>query len=393
MTSKQHRVLLVDDEPVVRKILRQRLSAEGYHCEEAGNVEEALGKLAKDGIELVVLDIKMPGKSGAEFLPEIKHMHPDTAVIMATANTDTATAINCMKEGAYDYVIKPFNLDEVAISAQRALEKRGLELENRAYQQHLEEMVAERTVELKQAIGKIKLASLDTIHRLARAAEYKDEDTGTHIQRISQYSAAIADKMGLGQSEVENILYASPMHDVGKIGIPDHILLKTGSLDADEWEIMKKHTVMGAEILQGSDAEFIQLAGVVALTHHEKWDGSGYPRGLRGSEIPLAGRIVAIADVFDALTSKRPYKNAYSIEESLKIIREKSDTHFDPDVVDAFFAVKHEILAIRQKYADAEESKSYIKNRGSTLHLTCVSPIQEVKGMQRKTLEREISSG
>lgn len=357
MISNKYSILIVDDEPVVRKILRQRLSAEGYHCEEAGSAEEAVDRLAKNLADLVVLDIKMPGKSGVDLLPEIKSGYPDIAVIMATAITDTTTAIQCMREGAYDYLVKPFNLDEVALSAERALEKRRLELENRTYQQHLEQMVAERTTELKQAIGRIKLASLDTIHRLARAAEYKDEDTGSHIQRMSQYCTAIARKMGLGDREAENILYAAPMHDVGKMGIPDRILLKTGSLDDDEWEIMKKHTVIGAEILRDSDAEFIRLAEVIALTHHEKWDGSGYPEGLRGLEIPRAGRIVAIVDVFDALTSKRPYKPPYSVDESLDIIRESSGTHFDPDVVDAFLLVKDEILAIREKYKDEQESQ------------------------------------
>ncbi len=213
-------------------------------------------------------------------------------------------------------------------------------------------MVVERTAELKQAIGEIKLASLDTIHRLVRAAEYKDEDTGAHIQRMSQYSAAIARKVGLEGSKMENILYAAPMHDVGKIGIPDYILLKPGKLDLCEWEVIKKHTVIGAEILRGSDAEFIQQAEAIALTHHEKWDGSGYPRGLRGLEIPLAGRIVAIADVFDALTSKRPYKEPFSIEKSFEIIKQGRGSHFDPDVVDAFFAIQDEILSIKEKYKD-----------------------------------------
>ncbi len=357
MTSKQRRVLIVDDEPVVRRILRQKLLADGYYCEEAGNADEALGKLANGSAELVILDIKMPGKSGVELLSEIKLRYPDTAVIMATAITDATTAIQCMKDGAYDYLVKPFNLDEVALSVDRALEKRRLELENRAYQQHLEEMVAERTAELKKTIGKIKLASLDTIHRLARAAEYKDEDTGAHIQRMSQYSAAIARKMGLGSREVENILYAAPMHDVGKIGIPDRILLKAGSLNEDEWEIMKKHAVLGAEILRGSDAEFIQLAEVIALTHHEKWDGSGYPRGLRGPEISLVGLIVAIADVFDALTSARPYKEPFPIKKSFDIVREGRGNHFDPDVVDAFFAIKDDILSIKEKHKDEQESQ------------------------------------
>jgi putative two-component system response regulator len=172
---------------------------------------------------------------------------------------------------------------------------------------------------------------------------------------MSQYSAVIARKMGLGDSETENILYAAPMHDVGKIGIPDRILLKTGSLDADEWETMKKHTVIGAEILRGSDAEFIRQAEAIALTHHEKWDGSGYPDGLQGPEIPLAGRIVAIADVFDALASQRPYKEPFSLEESFNVIKEGRGSHFDPEVVDAFFAVEDEILAIKEEDKDQQE--------------------------------------
>jgi putative two-component system response regulator len=357
VNTNKHKVLIVDDEPVIRKILNQRLSADGFHCEEAGNAEEALRRLAHGQTDLMVLDIKMPGKSGVELLPEIKKKYPDIAVIMATAITDTSMAIRCMREGAYDYLVKPFNLDEVALSADRALERRRLELENRAYQQRLEEMVAERTAELKQAIGKVKLASLDTIHRLARAAEYKDEDTGAHIQRVSQYSAAIARKMRLGGSEVENILYAAPMHDVGKIGIPDHILLKHGDLDEGEWEIMKQHPTIGAQILQGCDAEFIRVAEVIALTHHEKWDGTGYPQGLKGSSIPLPGRIVAIADVFDALTSPRPYKEPFSMKKSFEIIKQGRGSHFAPDIVDAFFAAQDEILSIKEKYKDKREGQ------------------------------------
>ena len=357
MRPKQQSVLVVDDEPVVRKILRERLSTDGYRCDEASSGEEALDRLAKDTADLVLLDIKMLGKPGVEVLPEIKHEYPDTAIIMITAITEADIAIQCMRAGAYDYLIKPFNLDEVALSTERALEKRTLQIENKAYQQHLEEMVAERSQELKQAIEKIKLASLDTIHRLAQAAEYRDEDTGAHTKRIGEYSANIARKMGLSDSEVENILYAAPMHDVGKIGIPDHILLKPGNLEPEEWEIIKEHTTIGAAILRGSDAEFIQLAEVIALTHHEKWDGSGYPKGLRGSGIPLAGRIVAMADVFDALTSKRPYKDAYSIEESFQIIRKSSGAHFDPDVVDAFFGSERKIIAIRRKCKDEEKRK------------------------------------
>jgi putative two-component system response regulator len=351
-------ILIVDDEEVLRRSVQLKLAREGYQCQTAANASQAQGILQSNTIALVLLDIKMPGKPGTELLPEIRASYPDTAVVMVTATDDARIAIQCMKEGAYDYIAKPFNLDEVVLSVGHALEKRRLQIENREYRQHLEEMVAKRTAELREAIGRIKLASLDTIHRLAQASEYKDEDTGAHIKRMSQYCAAIARKMGLGDGEVENILYAAPMHDVGKIGIADNILLKPGKLSQGEWEIMKQHTVIGAEILSGSDVGFIQLAEVIALTHHEKWDGSGYPRGLRGSKIPLTGRITAIADVFDALISDRPYKVAYSIEKSLEIIKEGRGNHFDPDAVDAFFGIKDEIVSIKHKYEDKNEEGS-----------------------------------
>ncbi len=346
-TEKKHNILVVDDEPVLRRVLCRKLEAEGYQCKEAGDAGEAISILEKYKAELVMLDIKMPGKSGAELLPEIIKKYPDTAVIMTTAVTDTETAIKCMRDGASDYLVKPYNLDEVAISAQRALEKRRLVLENRDYQQHLEEMVAEKTIELKKAIESIKQASLDTIHRLARAVEYHDTDTGSHIERIGWYSAIIARQMDWSDQQIENILYAAPMHDVGKIGIPDSILLKPGRLNAQEWEIMKKHTTIGAEILSGSDTGFIKLAEIIALSHHERWDGKGYPRGLKGEDIPMAGRIVTIADVFDAVTSKRPYKKPATAEQAFDIIKKGSGTHFDPEVVKAFFAVADELIAKR----------------------------------------------
>ena len=198
----------------------------------------------------------------------------------------------------------------------------------------------------------IKAASLETIYRLSMAAEYKDKETGAHIKRMSRYSAAVTRRMGLDESTIETILYAAPMHDLGKIGIPDLILMKPAKLDPAEWEIMKQHTVIGAKILKGSDAEFIRLGETIALSHHEKWDGSGYPNSLKGIEIPIAGRITAIADVFDALTSKRPYKEPFSVEKSLAIIRKGRGSHFDPDVVDAFFAIQDEILTIKKQYGD-----------------------------------------
>jgi len=226
----------------------------------------------------------------------------------------------------------------------------------RDYQGELEIEVAKRTQELQSAFQEIKATSLETIYRLSRAAEYKDEETGAHIMRMSHYSAAVAREIGLPEDEAESILYAAPMHDIGKIGIPDRILLKPGKLDQDEWEIMKQHTAIGGRILERSSAVYIKLGETIALTHHEKWDGTGYPHGLRGEEIPIAGRITAIADVFDALTSKRPYKEPFSIEKSFSIIQEGRGTHFDPQVVDAFFSITAEILAIKERFSSEDAS-------------------------------------
>ena len=218
------------------------------------------------------------------------------------------------------------------------------------YQKELEREVKRRTKELKLSFERIKEASLDTIYRLSVASEYKDHDTGSHIKRVSLYAAAVASQLGMDKNTIENILYAAPMHDLGKIGIPDYILTKPYKLDPAEWEIMKQHTSIGAKILQGSNAEFIRLGETIALNHHEKWDGSGYPNNLRGTEIPIAGRIMAIADVFDALISKRPYrKDPFSIEKALAIIKEESGSHFDPAVADAFFIIRDEIISIEKQ--------------------------------------------
>jgi putative two-component system response regulator len=219
----------------------------------------------------------------------------------------------------------------------------------RNYQKELETEVAKRTKQLRQAFKKLKEVSLESICHLCRAAEYKDENTGDHIRRMSHSTSAVARKMGLNKQTVENLLYTAPMHDVGKIGIPDYILLKPGKLHDKEWEIMKQHTIIGAQILGGSDGKFNKLAQTIALSHHEKWDGSGYPKGLKGSKIPLVGRIAAIADVFDALTSRRPYRmKPFSLEEAFNYIKEERGRHFDPEAVDAFFAATDEILLIKE---------------------------------------------
>jgi putative two-component system response regulator len=269
-----------------------------------------------------------------------------------TALREKEDRVKGIEAGCDDFISKPVDKMELLARVRSLLKVKAYNDLMGNYRKELESEVASRTEELKHALERIKAASLETIYRLSMAAEYRDEDTGTHIKRMSFYCAAVARRMGLDESTVETILYAAPMHDLGKIGIPDLILLKPARLDPVEWEIMKQHTVIGANILKGSDAEFIRLGEIIARYHHEKWDGSGYPNSLKGIDIPIAGRIAAIADVFDALTSKRPYKEPFSVEKALAIIREGRGSHFDPDVVDAFFAIQDEILSIKNEYDD-----------------------------------------
>ncbi len=301
--------------------------------------------------DLILLDIMMPEMDGFEVCARLKGnpLTKNIPVIFVTTKDETIDESRGFEAGCVDYIRKPVSpaLMKARVSTHLALyDKR----------KNLEEIVDRRTAQLMEAMKKVKAASLDTIHRLSRAAEYKDEDTGAHILRMSNYAAAVARQMGCGNEFVESILYAAPLHDIGKIGTPDRILLKTGKLDADEWEIMKRHTIDGARILEGSDAEFIKMGSVIAASHHEKWDGTGYPCGLRGEEIPMEGRIVAIADVFDALTSKRPYKEPFPLERALDIIQESKGGHFDPQVVDAFFAANSEITRIKHMYQETGES-------------------------------------
>ncbi|AII61516.1 HD domain-containing phosphohydrolase [Dehalococcoides mccartyi] len=351
MDLKQDTLLIVDDEELIRQLLRVKFSGENYQCLTAVNGIEAIELIKGIQIAVVLLDINMPGKTGIETLQDIKTLKPDTEVIMATAINDIEIALKCLRLGAYDYVIKPFNLEELIHITKRAQEHRRLILENRSYQLELEKKVSERTEELRQALDKLKTASLDTIFRLSRAAEYKDEDTGMHIRRIGRYAAQIAETMGLPAEQIESFLYAAPMHDIGKIGIPDHILLKPGTLTPQEWEIMKQHTIIGANILEGAASEIIKQGAVIALNHHEKWDGSGYPNGLKGENIPLAGRITAIVDVFDALTSKRPYRlQSFSVPEALKMIEENVGKQFDPEIYRALQGSLKNILAIKEHH-------------------------------------------
>jgi len=357
--GKMARILVVDDEDLNLRLIEALLRPQGYEVTLARDGAEALEKVRENPPDLILLDIMMPRMNGFETAGKIRS-DPATMlipIVMVTALQDVEDRVKALEVGADDFLTKPVDRMELRARVRSLLKVKAYNDHMKNYQQELEAQVAQRTEQLRQAFEKITRASLETIHRLARAAEYKDEDTGAHILRMSNYSAAIARKMGLDDVTVERILYAAPMHDVGKIGIPDSILLKPGPLGKEEWELMKQHTTIGARILEGSDGDFIRMAEMISLTHHEKWDGNGYPRGLQGEDIPLVARIVAIADVFDALMSKRPYKQPFSLEKSLGIIRESRGSHFDPEAVDAFFSIQDEILVIRGQFKDESVSK------------------------------------
>jgi putative two-component system response regulator len=325
-TSMRETLLIVDDEDMIRKVLHLKLSREGYVCEEASDAERAVHILETVPIALVVLDIKMPGKSGTELLPEIKLGYPDTGVIMATAVNDIEVAIQCLKEGADDYICKPFNLEEVSIAVQRALEKRRLQLELREYQQFLEEKVEE------QMIGTRRLF-LGAMEALVSALEAKDKYTGGHSRRVTEIALAIGKELGLSRQEMEDLRWGSLLHDVGKIAIHQVIQNKPGSLTPEEYEHIMTHSQIGARIVRpvvnGKITEIIEH-------HHDHYDGSGLHQVVAGSAIPLGARIIAVADAFDAMSSDRPYREAMSVAEAVEEIKHCADNQFDPVVVAAF---------------------------------------------------------
>ena len=351
-TEPAKRILVVDDLPQNIELLEAFLLPLGYEILAAGNGLQALKIIAEKNVDLVLLDVMMPSMDGFEVTRRIRkdEKHHNLPIVLVTALRETEDRVKGINAGCDDFISKPVDKMELVARVRSLLKIKAYNDLMENYQKDLEREVATKTEELRLALKSIKDASLETILRLSMACEYKDDDTGMHIKRLSQYAVAVARQMALDDGMIESIAYAAPMHDLGKIGIPDFILSKPAKLNPAEWEIIKQHTIIGAQILKGSSAEFIRLAEIIAYSHHEKWDGSGYPEGLKGESIPLAGRIIAIADVFDALTSKRPYKEPYSVEKSQDIIRKQKGIHFDPAVVDAFFAIQGEITEIKKEH-------------------------------------------
>ncbi|OAQ20323.1 response regulator [Thermosulfurimonas dismutans] len=361
-------ILCVDDDATILELLCDFIKALGYNTIEARDGLEGL-KLARQYLpDVILLDVMMPGLSGFEVCEKLKKdpNTEDIPVVMVTALGEIEDRVKALEVGADDFLTKPVALPELKARLKSLLEVKAHRDHLKRHKEALEREVQKKTKELQKALEalkeahrKIKELSLEVIFRLSRAAEYRDEHTGEHIQRMAHYSAIVARRLGLNEEVVESILYAAPLHDIGKIGIPDEVLLKPGPLDEREWEIMKKHTEIGAEILKGTNSGFVRLGEIVALYHHERWDGTGYPRGLKGSEIPLAARIVAVADVFDAVTSDRPYRKALSTEEAFKIIEEGIGSHFDPKVAEVFLEAREEILKIKETFKDSETPKLY----------------------------------
>jgi putative two-component system response regulator len=356
-------LLIVDDEEQIRRILQRTVEKQGFTCDVAKSATEAKAFLAETAYALVLSDVNMPGESGIDLIKSIVREYPSTATVMCTGLDDPNIANLALEIGAYGYVVKPFEANEILIAIMNALRRRALEIENRNHRDHLEEMVKARTTDLWGAIQdleraekEIRLSREETIQRLSMAAEFRDQETASHIKRMSMYCALLAERLGEEPQRCEMIRLSSVMHDVGKIGIPDHILLKPGPLDPDEWKVMRTHPEIGYRILSNSRSELMNEAATVALTHHEKIDGTGYPRGLVEDEIPLVGRIAAVADVFDALTTNRVYRKAFSLGEALEIMREGKGQHFDPGILDLFLSSMDRVLGIKEKHGDNQGS-------------------------------------
>lgn len=366
------KIMLIDDEPINIKLARKYLMELGYSSfVMVTESHTALDIMRQQKPDVVLLDVMMPDVSGLDILSAMKRdpeLHAIPVVVL-TATTDRSTRLTMLDLGATDFLSKPVDLAELAPRVRNALTVRAFNKHLRHYAQELESAVKFRTMQLARA-------RTELVHCLARAAEFRDDDTGRHVIRVGRYAGVIARQAGLTEAFSEMIESAAQLHDVGKIGIPDSILLKPGKLTPDEFERMQKHcgygkrvleivsssetstlkyhAEIGARILRVAQSPLTRMAASIALTHHEKWNGSGYPLGLSGTDIPIEGRVTAIADVFDALSSKRPYKPAFPLEKCLAIMQDGRGIHFDPDLLDAFFAARNQIIAIQLECADID---------------------------------------
>ena len=354
------RILIADAEAVVRDVLERKLVSLGYACESCENGSEALALLARRKFDLVLADVLMPEMEGATLLKEALRISPDIAVILVTSIVNIEVAVDSLKDGAYDYITKPFSLEEVSISVSRALEKRRLLLENRNYQRTLEERVASRTRQLQEALGVLEHTYHSTLVALSKALDSRDADSDGHSLRVTVYARRFAQQLGLSETEIVTIERGVLLHDIGKIGIPDELLRKPGKLSHSEWLLMQKHPEIGFRIL--SSIKFLKEAAQLVLHHHEHYDGNGYPHHLKGTEINLGARVFAIADALDDLTTNRSFQAAISFEAAIQKIRGMAGAQLDPAFVDEFLKIPmSEWKALRQDISATTKRADFLR--------------------------------
>lgn len=335
----QPRLLIVDDEPEVRGVLRDLLS-DSYDCAEAPSAEDALVELRRKNYELVISDITMSGMSGLEMIPHVQTTSPDTVIVMISGMQTIESAIDALRLGAFDYLMKPFDLRQAEAAVARAYRHHELVTAKRLYENHLEELVEQRTKELDQALDSLENAYRSTLQALTAALETRDAETHGHSERVVTFSLRLGREYGLTGPQMKALEFGSLLHDIGKIGVPDAILRKPAKLTEEEWVRMREHPVHGQQILRG--IKFLEGAARVVAQHHEKWDGSGYPTGIKAEEIDICARIFSVADAFDAITSDRVYRKGRSYEAATAELEEWADRQFDPKVVEAFLRVPKE---------------------------------------------------
>lgn len=348
-------LLIVDDDPLLLAWARRVIEGRGYSCDGAPDAAAARSHLLSRTYQLIVLDLNMPGESGLQLLSHVRSQHPDTAVLMLTGQDSAELALTAIEHGAYGYLLKPVGAGELVINVVSALHRRRVEMESRRLLARLRETVEERSRRLQSALRELResesavaASDAETIDRLTRLMEMHDGETGRHLQRMSDLCALLAERCGLPEQRAQRIRLASRLHDIGKVAIPEALLLKCGKLTGEEMEAVKAHAQAGHDMLAGSRSGLLQLGATIALTHHERFDGTGYPRGLAGEAIPLEGRIAAIADVFDALRSDRVYRAALPLTSALEMMRRQRGLHFDPRLLDIFMDSLPEIRAARE---------------------------------------------
>ena len=362
------RILIVDDDDSVRDVISVLLREEGYNCVVASGAEMALDIAGQEETPLVISDMKMPGKDGLWLLDNLRERYPDTSVIMLTGYGDTESAVDCLRRGAVDYLLKPPKLTDLIRAIERALAKRRIELARKRYQKKLERKVRDRTTELRTALRDIAHTYQNTLLALVAALDAREHETSDHSQRVVRYTSAIADRMSIKGQELEEIGRGALLHDIGKIGVPDAVLLKPGKLTPEEWLEMRKHPDIGFQMIQ--NIPFLATPAQIVLSHQERFDGAGYPRNLQRHEIHIGARIFAVADTLDAMTSDRPYRKGTTFANAIAEIKRCGGTQFDPEVVKAFLDIgeealiqikedmRHKKLTLVQAETKAEEAES-----------------------------------